>query len=132
MTNTTASLDHTVLVEDYTTLWNEPDAELRRRAIAALWSAGGVEYVEGAHFAGLDELDARVAEAHNAFVASGRYRAVNAADARRHGDLVLFTLQLATPDTGEIAWAARVFLLLDSDGRIREDYQITVQALAVQ
>jgi hypothetical protein len=29
-----------------------------------------------------------------------------------------------------VAWAARVFLLLDTDGLIREDYQLTLKPLA--
>jgi hypothetical protein len=36
---------------------------------------------------------------------------------------------LTTPG-GEVAWAARVFLLLGEDGLIREDYQLTVKPLA--
>ena len=43
--------------------------------------------------------------------------------------LSCFTVQLRTPE-GEVAWAARVFLLLGETGRIREDYQLTVQPLA--
>jgi hypothetical protein len=46
----------------------------------------------------------------------------------RHGDIVTFTIQLTTPG-GEVAWAARVFLLLDSGGLIQEDYQLTVKPL---
>lgn len=131
MTNTPVSDELGLLVDGYTAVWNEPDAQLRRLAIEGLWAADGVEYVEGARFAGPDELDARVTEAHNAFVADGTYRAANAVDTTRHDDLVVFTLHLVVPDTGEIAWAARVFLLLDG-GKIREDYQITIHALAVQ
>ncbi|MFJ4656912.1 hypothetical protein ACIP5Y_37090 [Nocardia sp. NPDC088792] len=131
MTTTATSLDLT-LVDRYTALWNEPDAELRRRAIAELWTADGVEYVEGARFTGHDELDTRVAEAYNAFVADGRYRAANAADAHRHDDLLTFTIQLIGVETGEIAWAARIFLLLDAEDKIREDYQLTVQPLDAQ
>jgi hypothetical protein len=36
---------------------------------------------------------------------------------------------LSAPD-GEVAWAARAFLVLGDDGRIQEDYQLTVKALA--
>lgn len=53
----------------------------------------------------------------------------SAGDAARHGDIVTFTIELTAPG-GEVAWAARVFLLLAADGRIREDYQLTVRALA--
>jgi hypothetical protein len=45
--------------------------------------------------------------------------------ARRHGSHAVSV----APD-GEIAWAARVFLLLGKDGLIRQDYQLTVKPLA--
>jgi hypothetical protein len=78
---------------------------------------------------GLEELDARIAGAYQEFVASGRYAVTAAADVARHDDIVTFTIQLTAPG-GEVAWAARVFLLLGGDGRIREDYQLTVKPLA--
>jgi hypothetical protein len=76
-----------------------------------------------------DELDARIAGAHREFVATGSYTVTAAAEMSRHDDIVTFTIQLTTP-AGEVAWAARVFLLLDADGLIREDYQLTVKPLA--
>ncbi len=60
---------------------------------------------------------------------SGRYAVTAAGDAARHDDIVTFTIQLTAPD-GEVSWDARVFLLLGADGRIREDYQLTVKPLA--
>ena len=38
--------------------------------------------------------------------------------------------RFATTPGGEIAWAARAFLLLDAGDLIREDYQLTVKPLA--
>jgi hypothetical protein len=136
MTNTSASASRTdyvtVIADRYTAVWNESDTQARRLSIAGLWASDGVEYVDGARFNGLDELHDRIACAYTDFVGSGRYLVDRADDARRHDDLVSFTIRLITPGTSEIAWAARVFLLLDSDGRIREDYQLTVQPLAGQ
>lgn len=136
MTNTNAPAsrtgDTTVIADRYTAVWNEPDARARRLAVGDLWTGEGAEYVEAAMFSGHDELDNRIARAYTEFVGTGRYLAARADDARRHDDIVSFTLQLISPGTGQIAWAARVFLLLDSDGRIREDYQLTVQPLAAQ
>jgi hypothetical protein len=74
-------------------------------------------------------LEARIAGAHQEFVASGRYAVTVADDMARHGDIVTCTIQLTAPG-GEVAWAARVFLLLGADGLIREDYQLTVKPLA--
>lgn len=110
-------------------MWSEPSPESRRAAIAGLWAADGAEFVEGTRFRGHGELDARIAGAYQEFVASGRYAVTAAGDVTRHADIVIFTIQLTAPD-GEVAWAARVFLLLGTGGLIREDYQLTVKPLA--
>ena len=117
------------IVARYLAMWSEPDPEARRAAIAGLWAPGGVEFVEGSQFRGPGELDARITAAHQEFVASGRYAVTAAGDMAPHGDFVIFTIQLTAPG-GEVAWAARVFLLLDVGGRIRQSYQLTVKPLA--
>ncbi|MGH3153490.1 MAG: hypothetical protein ACRDOB_22540, partial [Streptosporangiaceae bacterium] len=73
-----------------------------------------------------DELDTRIAQAYEEFVASGTYTVTMADDVARHDDIITCTIQLST-QAGQIAWAARVFLLLGDGGGIREDYQLTVQ-----
>ena len=129
---TTDQLTRTAVAR-YLAVWGEADPRLRREAVAALWAADGVEFVEGARFTGHEELAARVAEAYLAFVGSGSYTVTGADDATGHGDLVVFTIQLLHAhggDAGQVAWAARVFLVLGEDGLIRQDYQLTVQPLA--
>jgi hypothetical protein len=126
-TRSTASI-----VDRYVAVWSEPDPEVRRAAISELWVPGGVEFVEGVQFRGHDGLDARITEAYTQFVESGAYQVTSADDVSGHDDLVVFTIQLVsrTGDTaGEIAWAARVFLVLDQDGRIIDDYHLTVQPI---
>jgi hypothetical protein len=123
-----ADLDATAIVARYIAVWNEPDAEARRTAIPALWAPDGTEFVHEVQFRGYAELEARVDRAHQAFVANGKYTVAGAGDVTRHGDIVAFTAQLVTP-AGEVDWASRVFLLLGADGRIREDYQLTIKPL---
>ncbi|MEV5721605.1 hypothetical protein AB0L41_47795 [Amycolatopsis mediterranei] len=129
MAEASESIDPAQIAARYTAVWGEPDAHLRRAAITELWASGGVEFVEGAQFRGHEELDARITHAHAEFVGSGKYTVAHADDATRHGDIVMFTVQLISTADGEIAWAARVFLLLDGNGRIREDCQLTVQPM---
>jgi hypothetical protein len=117
------------LVARYTAVWNESGDESRLSAVRALWNSDGTEFVEGIAFRGHDELSARIGRAYEQFVASGRYTATPAGDVSVHADIVSFTIQLATPDS-EVAWAARVFLLLDADGLIHEDYHLTTKPLA--
>lgn len=118
------------IVDRYVAVWNEADPDGRRREVSELWTEEGVEFVEGAEFEGHKGLEYRVAEAYGAFVASGKYTVTRADDLALHGDLATFTVRLQSAGTGgPVAWAARVFLLLTADGRIREDYHLTVQPL---
>ena len=117
------------IADRYLAVWREPDPDSRRAAVAALWAPDGVEFVDGGiQFRGHDGLDARVRGAYEQFVASGEYALTSPGDVTRHDDIVTFTVQLTMPD-GEVAWAARVFLLIRPDGLISEDYQLTVKPL---
>jgi hypothetical protein len=117
------------IVEEYMAVWNEPDPAARRGAVARLWAPDGVEYLEGGvRYRGHEELTDRVTRAYEAFVATGKYDVTSAGDMSRHDDIITFTAQLTTHG-GEVDWAARVFLLVGSDGIIREDYQLTVKPL---
>ena len=125
----TSQQDTTQIVTRYLAVWSEPDPASRRAAIAGLWAGDGCEFVEGTRFRGHEELGARITAAYQEFVGSGRYAVSAASAATRHDDIVTLTIQLTTP-SGEVAWAARVFLLLDAGGLIKEDYQLTVKPLA--
>lgn len=130
MTNTT---EIQTLVDRYIAVWAVADPAARAQAVAELWSDHGIEYIDGQQFIGRDALVERVAEAHEAFVANAAYTAAGGDDATVHGDLVVFTIRLdhaQGEDAGETAWSARVFLVLDDDGRVLEDYQLTVKPLA--
>ncbi|SEM63537.1 nuclear transport factor 2 family protein [Streptacidiphilus jiangxiensis] len=131
MSQTTA-IDVDRIVQRYLAVWNEPSAAARERAVAELWAPDGVEFVEGVQFRGHAGLVARVGEAYGLFVASGEYRVTHDGHVTVHDDVVKLTIQLTYargPRTGEVAWAARVFLVLDTDGRILQDYHLTVQPL---
>ena len=125
----TSQPDTAQIAARYLAVWSEPDPVARGAAIAGLWAPDGAEFVEGTQFRGHEELGARITAAYQEFVASGRYAVTAASDVTRHDDIITLTLQLTAPG-GEIAWAARVFLLLDAAGLIQEDYQLTVKPLA--
>jgi hypothetical protein len=125
----------TELVETYVQLWNEPDAERRRRAVRELWAPGGRQVLlppedirERAaalgfpaatlEVRGYADLDVRVERSYEEFIAPGEY-AFRLRDAPvRVGDAVTFTWDM-TPNAG----GGREMLLLDVDGRILVDYQ---------
>ncbi|OLE25330.1 MAG: hypothetical protein AUG49_11205 [Catenulispora sp. 13_1_20CM_3_70_7] len=125
-------MDLTAIVDRYLAVWTLADPDDRAEAVAGLWTPDGVEFIEGKQYRGHAALVERVTEAYEAFIAGGAYTASGGDDATRHGDLVTFTIRLdhAQGDAaGETAWSARVFLGLDGQGRVREDYQLTVQPL---
>ncbi|MEU1729126.1 hypothetical protein [Nonomuraea sp. NPDC005692] len=122
-------IDIDAIVGRYVAVWNEADPVLRSAAIAALWAQDGVEFVESTQFRGLAELENRVEQAYKEFVAGRRYAVTSADDVLGHHDAITFTLQLTTED-GQVAWAARVVLIVGEDDLIRYDYHFTVQPLA--
>jgi hypothetical protein len=124
----TPGFDTTGIAARYLAVWNEPDPVARRAAIADIWMPDGTEFVHEVQYRGHEELEARVIRAHQAFVADGKYTVAGPGDVTCHGDIVMFTAQLVTP-AGDVDWASRVFLLLAADGRIKEDYQLTVKPL---
>jgi hypothetical protein len=122
------------VVERFINVWSLPGEDERAEAVAALWAADGVEFVEGRVFEGRAELVERVTTAYEAFIGNGKYVGRSAGDLTVHDDLLRFTVELREPASagaqpGELAWAARVFLLLDEDGLVRQSYQITVKPL---
>ncbi|MEU8972737.1 nuclear transport factor 2 family protein [Streptomyces monashensis] len=132
MSHTTTAIDADQVVGRYVAVWSEADAAARRRAVADLWAPDGTEFVEGAQFLGHDALADRVAEAYGLFVASGTYHVTYDDHVTVHDDIVMLTIQLTYAtghQLGQVAWAARVFLVLDDDGRILQDYHLTVQPL---
>lgn len=126
------------LVDRYAAIWNEPDAKRRRDAVAALWTEDAVHVLQPpqevqAAAAALDvtptfqarghaELEARVARAHQEFVAPGEFSFRSRDNAARLGDVVKFGWEMVA-SSGEVAGVGLEFVILDADGRIRTDYQ---------
>jgi hypothetical protein len=130
----------TELADRYVALWNEPDADRRRAAVAELWTEDGAHILQppqdvrdaaaapGIGLTALFEarghaaLEARATSAHTEFIASGDYRFRRRDDVERLADVVKFSWEMVTRD-GEVAGAGLEFLVLAPDGRIRTDYQ---------
>lgn len=117
--------DVEAFVDRYVAVWNEPDTARRAQAVAALWAEDGVEFTDAREFRGHAAIEARVAEAHERFVAAGESHVTAGDDVARHHGALSFTVMLV-PNRGDIAfWAAEVFVILGEDGRIERDYQFT-------
>ncbi|MFF0340586.1 hypothetical protein [Kribbella sp. NPDC004875] len=127
------------LAKRYVAVWNEPDAEARRTAVAGLWADDGVhlleppeEIVKRAGEIGVTatlearghaELVRRVTRAYDEFVAPGQYEFVPHGEATGLRDLVKLRWAMVPAGGGEALAIGIDLLLLGPDGRIVTDYQ---------
>jgi hypothetical protein len=127
------------LADRYVALWNEPDADRRRRMIAGLWTDDGAQILQppqemreiaarpGIGLAatlearGHAELEARATTAYEHWVGSEGLSFRGRDDAERLGDVVKFHWEAVSP-AGEVMAVGLVFVALAADDRIRRDY----------
>jgi hypothetical protein len=119
--------DISQLIPHYVAVWNEPDADERRRRIRSLWAPDGTTCYRLLDAHGYDAIEARVARSWDKWLRDGKHifrpkRAVSCHDA------VKFEFVMTTVPGGEVAANGLCFLLLDNDGRIRHDYQFNPSA----
>jgi hypothetical protein len=110
----------------YVAVWNETDAQARRRAIAALWLPDGIHYVRDREARGYSALEERIIGSHQKNVrdAGYRFRAMGNAQALRNA--VTFNWEMVAPD-GNVAAVGLEFLIVDERNRIAVDYQFIVK-----
>ena len=127
------------LADRYLALWNEPDADRRRRMIAELWTEDGVQILQppqelraiaaspGIGLAatlearGHAELEARAATSYEHWVDAEGFSFRGRDDVDRLHDVIKFHWEAVSP-AGEVTAVGLVFLVLGADGRIRRDY----------
>jgi hypothetical protein len=113
----------TELIDRYVAVWNEPDAEKRRRGIAALWAEDGVHFTPSLEARGYKALEARVTGAYEKWVKEGGFVFKSSGNAETHHDGVRFNWEMVPTAGGAPAAVGFDFLVLGDDGRIRLDYQ---------
>jgi hypothetical protein len=129
--------------EKYAALWNEPDADRRRRMIAELWTEDGRHILQppqeiraiaarpGIGLAailearGYEEIEARAASAYEHWVGSEGLSFRARDDADRLGDVVKLHWEAVAKD-GTVFAVGLSFLVLAVDGRIERDYTFIV------
>jgi hypothetical protein len=127
------------LADRYVALWNEPDADRRRRMIAELWKEDGRHFVQAPQAIreiaaqpgigltailearGHEEIEARVASAYEHWVGSEGVTFRRRDDAERLGDVLKFHWEGLDRD-GELFAVGLHVLVLAADGRIERDY----------
>jgi hypothetical protein len=127
------------LADRYVALWNEPDADRRRRTIAELWTQDGRHFVQPPQeirriaaqpgigltaileARGHDEIEARVASAYEHWVGSEGLDFRRRDDAEQLSDVLKFHWEALDKD-GELFAVGLHVLVLAADGRIERDY----------
>ena len=131
------------VAEKYLALWNEPDADRRRRMIAELWTDDGRHILQPPQeiraiaaqpgiamtatlkARGYAEIEARAASVYEHWVGSEGLSFRGRDDAERLGDVVKFHWEAVAND-GELFAVGLNFLVLVADGRIARDYTFIV------
>jgi hypothetical protein len=131
------------LAKKYVTLWNEPDADRRRRMIAELWTEDGRHILQPPQeireiaarpglaitaileARGYEEIEARAASAYEHWVGSEGLSFRGRDDAARLGDVVKLHWEAVAKD-GTVFAVGLSFLVLAADGRIERDYTFVV------
>jgi hypothetical protein len=122
----TTVTDAQQLADRYVAVWNDTDAQARRRAIAALWTPDGVHYIGTREARGYDALESRITGSHEKNVRDGGHRFRAAQGARALRDVVTFFWEMLPADTEKVVAAGLEFLIVDGQGRIRVDYQFVL------
>ena len=127
------------LADRYVALWNEPDADRRRRTIAELWTQDARHFVQPPQeiraiaaqpgigltaileARGHDEIETRVASAYEHWVGSEGLNFRRRDDAEQLGDVLKFHWEALNKDCELFAVGLHV-LVLAADSRIERDY----------
>ena len=131
------------LAEKYLGLWNEPDANARRRMIAELWREDGRHILQPPQeiraiaaqpglgltvileARGHQEIEARATTSYEHWVGAEGLSFRGRDDADRLGDVVKSHWEAVAKD-GEVIAVGLNFLVLAADGRIERDYTFVV------
>ncbi|RST06964.1 nuclear transport factor 2 family protein [Streptomyces sp. WAC07149] len=109
------------LVERYLAVWNEPDADRRRKEVAEIWAEDGLYANTGREFHGHEGILEAVTEAYDEFVAQGFAFRLHA-HAENH-NTARITWNMAPRSGGDVAARGTQYLVFAEDGRIRTDHQ---------
>jgi hypothetical protein len=131
------------LAEKYLAVWNEPDADRRRRTIAELWTEDGRHILQPPQeiraiaarpglaitaileARGHEEIEARAASSYEHWVGSEGLSFRGRDRTERLGDVVKFHWEAVAKD-GEVIAVGLVLLIVAANGRIERDYTFVV------
>jgi hypothetical protein len=111
--------DVNALIARYLDTWNEPDAERRGKAVAALWTEDGGYTDPLASVTGHQGIEAVIAGARDMFKGHV-FRPAGPVDA--HHDIARFTWELIPEGGDEPVVVGFDVAVIDEDGRIKHVY----------
>lgn len=114
--------DFNDLTDRYVAIWNERDANQRRREIEALWTPDGIECTKSRLVQGHQALYERVTASHEKNVrdAGNVFRSCGNADG--HHGLIKFNWTMNAVETGTLVATGAYVLMVEESGRIRAAY----------
>jgi hypothetical protein len=109
-------------IDAYVAVWNEADAQTRRRRIAALWAPDGTTCYRLLDARGHEQIESRVAGSFDRWVRDDKFvfRAVNAVC---HHRAVKLNFAMLATNSGKVEARGLAYLLIDLNDRIVHDYQ---------
>jgi hypothetical protein len=110
------------LVNDYVAVWNESDADERRRRIRSVWSADGNTCHRLLDASGYEAIETRVIGSWERWLRDGSYILQPRQTVFQQDALKIDFVMVAVAD-GKVEANGLSFLVLDSDGRVKHDYQ---------
>jgi hypothetical protein len=114
----------------YVAIWHEPDAEVRRKAIAELWAEDGVYFNSDTEFRGLKGVEDAVTEAYEAFIKNGYVFNVVYVDTNH--DAVRYQWKMLPAAGGPPAAIGTHVFTVGADDRIVCDHQFIDQQVVEQ
>lgn len=107
----------------YMAMWHEPDAARRRALVQELWAEDAENLTRNFTARGMEAIVARVAKAHEEWVARQGFIFRPAGPADSHNHLIRFTWEMVPRAGGPAEARGLDIFVLGEDARIRSLYQ---------
>jgi hypothetical protein len=111
------------LAARYVAVWNEPDPQARRAAIAELFAPDVAHYTSSNEVHGRGQMEERVAGSHEQWVKPGTHVFRSVAGADGHHSAARFNWEMVETASGKVSSVGFDFVTLTEDGLIHTDYQ---------
>ena len=115
------------LVANYVAVWNEPDADARRRMIRSVWAPDGNTCYRLMDARGYDAIEARVTGSWDKWLQEGKH-IFQPKSMVWHHDAVKLEFTMVTVPGNDVEANGLSFLILNPDGRIKHDFQFNPTA----